>query len=177
MNCFDECSHTRIKRAAVRKSPRQPFSLFYHIPQQLLLRKYNLTISIKVHPLAEECLILSAGLSILAQKCLCFLGGVYQYLKTASVDDRYVVIGILTCRQDFRDLLVTDPHSHAVTEYDAVEAVRIVVAVAAGGNLVPYRIGLAHRIVLQHVQALGIVVEFLEDVPSCLGRSCGRQCC
>lgn len=89
-----------IKKGCREEIPSAALFSFYHIPQQLLLRKYNLTISIKMHPLAEERLSLSAGLSILAQKCLYFLGGVYQHLKTTSVDDRYAVIDILTCRQD-----------------------------------------------------------------------------
>ena len=42
------------------------------------------------------------------------------------------------------------------------------IAVAAGGDLVPYGISPAYRGILQHVQALGIIVEFLEDVASCL---------
>ena len=106
----------------MRKSPRQPFSLFYHTPQQLLLRKYNLTIGVKVHPLAEECLILTLGLCVFLQEGLCLFRRVNQHLKATAVDDRHVVIGVLACRKDGCDLLVTDAYCYTVTEYDAVKA-------------------------------------------------------
>ena len=78
-----------------------------------------------------------------------------------------MVINIICCRQNSSDFLIPNPYGNLIPQNDNIKAIRILVAFSANWDFVADGISPVDWLILQDIQAAGIIIEFFKDIASC----------